>query len=121
MKNFSVLLFIIFLSCKSFSQNSGKPLSVPSDLKYGVRLALGQSSFRESLGGTQNDRLAFNVGLATYFQATTNFALSADLHLCSKGTRISGSDSTSSDYLRTFRLLYAEMPILARYSYPLTD
>lgn len=117
MKRITILLFATAISFQVFSQTS--------DLKYGVRFALGQSMFSDNLGGSsQLGRIAFNIGITTHIQFTNSFATSVDLHLCSKGTRISGTDEstsslgvkTSSDYLRTFRLFYAEFPILPRYT-----
>ena len=104
---------------------SGKAFSQASDLKYGFRFALGQSTFSNDLGGTQDGRLAFNIGLATYVQLADKFGVSADLHLSSKGTRINGQDTTNLgakvDYLRTFRLFYAELPLLARLTLPVKE
>ena len=121
MKRISTLLFVIILSTQVFSQTT--------DLKYGFRFALGEGMFNNNLGGnTQQGRIAFNLGLASYVQLAKHFAASVDLQLCSKGTRISGKDSTqnglsitTTDYLRTFRLFYAEIPILARYTYAIKD
>lgn len=98
----------------------------PRGFYYYSRVGLGVSEFKNSSINNQTGKLALNVGLAGNYQFNRYVGLVAEANFSSKGSKITGTEaatftSPEKPYEDVYRLFYAELPLMLKLSYPLTD
>lgn len=87
---------------------------------YGGVFGIGQASFNSDALAGQTDRLMVGGGVAGTYHFNNFFGLVANGLVVSKGTRAtgtvpaSGPFSSPEDYEETYRMLYAEIPVMAK-------
>lgn len=103
------------ISFNLFAQSEG--------LRYGARFGIGESRFTKESLSAQQGKLSFNTGLAANYQFFENFGLTLDALFVSKGTKAQGSVTRSTftgtreiQFEETYRMFYAEIPLMAKAS-----
>jgi hypothetical protein len=98
----------------------------PKGFYYYSRLGLGVSQFNQLANNNQTGKLALNVGLAGNYQFNKYLGLVVEANLSSKGSKIRGTEpatfpNTAQDYEDIYRLFYAEIPLLVKLSFPVSE
>ncbi len=119
---FALVLTLACLSVQSiFAQEPG--------FHYGARFGLGESFFKPTDAGDVESKLLIMGGIASNYQFNDFFGLTADFLISSKGARLS-SVTTEKDvfnndvnyyYRDRYDFIYAEIPIMAKFSIGLGD
>lgn len=89
---------------------------------YGGLFGIGQASFNSSSLANQSNLLMIGGGVAGTYQFTNYFGLTVNGLVVSKGTSATGTVpgnifNPDEDYEETYRLLYAEVPVMAKLRY----
>jgi hypothetical protein len=91
--------------------------------KKGARFSLGEASFKDFNHDniTTDSKLLMSGGVSVSNQFTENFGLMADVLFTSKGAKGSGTTNVGAfgseeKFDDTYRLFYAELPIMAKIS-----
>ncbi len=111
-------LLILALAITSFSIANAQ-----KGFYYGGLLGIGQSAFNSSSLANQTNGLMLGGGIAGTYHFNKYFGIMANGILVSKGTRANGTKpaggifSTPQDYEETYRLIYAEIPVMAKLRY----
>lgn len=116
MKKLIILGILAIASTAAFAQSPG--------FHKGARFSLGEATFKDfnMENATTESKLLMSGGVSVTNQFTENFGLMADVLFTSKGAKASGTTESggaiSSDkkYNDTYRLFYAELPIMAKLS-----
>jgi hypothetical protein len=122
MKNLFLTLFILsFITIKAQSRGT----------RIGAQAGIGETWFSNSLNGKSfsgvnaTPKLFFTAGLGASHQFTRWFGLNGSVLLASKGQSFEGTEQGEKDlfgntpsykYEETYRLLYTEIPLLAKVS-----
>jgi hypothetical protein len=89
-------------------------------------VGLGTSEFSKSSNVNQQSKLALNVGVAGNYQFNKYLGILVEANLSSKGAKVTGTEPATftepaKAYEDIYRLFYAEIPILLKVSYPISD
>jgi hypothetical protein len=89
---------------------------------YGGLFGIGQASFNSSSLANQSNLLMIGGGVAGTYQFNNYFGLTVNGLVVSKGTSATGTVpgtifNPAEDYEETYRLLYAEVPLMAKLRY----
>ncbi len=98
----------------------------PKGFYYYSRIGLGVSNFNNSAINNQTGKLAINAGIAGNYQFNNYFGIVAEADFVSKGSKIRGVEtntfpSANQAYEDIYKLFYAEIPVLIKISYPITE
>lgn len=118
MKNIFILL--ITLLCIHFAPVYAQE----PGFHYGARFGLGESFFKPTDAGDVESKLLIMGGVASNYQFNDFFGLTADFLIASKGARLSSftteKDVFSNDvnyyYRDRYDFIYAEIPVMAKFS-----
>lgn len=116
-------IIIIVLMAMGFAINIQ---AQPKGFYYYSRLGLGTSRFDKSNLSNQTEKLALNVGIAGNYQFNQYLGIMVEANLSSKGSKITGTEpatftSAAKPYEDVYKLFYAEIPLIIKLSYPITD
>lgn len=109
-----VLALVVLCSCIGVQAQKG--------FYYGGVFGIGQASFNSSALANQSNLLMVGGGVAGTYQFTNYFGLTVNGLVVSKGTSATGTVqgnifNPDEDYEETYKLLYAEVPVMAKLRY----
>lgn len=109
-----VLTLAVLCSCIGLQAQKG--------FYYGGVFGIGQASFNSSALANQSNLLMVGGGVAGTYQFTNYFGLTVNGLVVSKGTSATGTVqgnifNPDEDYEETYKLLYAEVPVMAKLRY----
>ncbi len=98
----------------------------PKGFYYYSRVGLGTSEFYKTSNVNQQSKLALNVGIAGNYQFNKYLGVIVEANLSSKGAKVIGTEpanftTPAKAYEDIYRLFYAEIPLLLKASYPISD
>ncbi|CAM3605485.1 PorT family protein [Flavobacterium psychrophilum] len=107
LKGIMILLLLISISQKIFSQSS----NIDSKLKFGVKGGANFSNLYTDNVDDNNVLIGFNVGLFAKFPITKTFAIQPELLYTTKGAKLKYNNYFVNG-TSTFKLNYIELPVL---------